>query len=269
MRFRQLDACRAQREWDRYEGTAQRQHFQELRVRFLERHRSPEGWAVDVGSGPGRFLPYLGGRTSRRVALDLSVEMLRHAVRDVRVTFDPVRGDGERPPLARASFTQVAVLGNAIGFAGPRAEDLLRQSRELVAPGGRLTIEVVAGPGEHSRYLARLPPRALARLLRAPVRALLPRIQREGFEPEPARRADGGDFRRFEPGELSRCLEVLGVHVAEVLAVAPLLGARPAQLEPVAEDSVAWAHLLELEEQIGREAARLRSAAAVLVSGSV
>ncbi len=195
--------------------------------------------------------------------------MLRLAGREVRVPFDAVRGDGEHPPFARGAFREVVLLGNALGFAGRGAPAFLARARDLLAPGGRLILEVVAGPGEHALYLARLPTSTLARLLRAPVRALRPRIEGEGYAAEPIRRADPGPFYRFGSQELTQSLVDLGVRIEEMLAVAPLLGALPDRLETVGRDPVAWSHLLELEELAGRETPRIGAAAAVLVSGSV
>jgi SAM-dependent methyltransferase len=267
-RFRSLDPYRVQREWDRYEGTAQRRLFRELRTRFLDRHARDGGWVLDLGSGPGRFLPHIGGPSSRRVAVDLSVEMLRRVERSRRAHPDLVRGDGTRPPFRPAAFGEVVVLGNAIGFAGSQADLLWRSAADLVTPSGTLVLEVVAGAGERSRYLARLPASSLARLLRAPARALLPRIDAEGFVEEPTRRTDPGDFRRYDPFELSQALAGLGWGVREVLAVAPALGADPDRLEHVARDPQSWERLLRLEELLGARRERITRSPAVLLAAS-
>jgi SAM-dependent methyltransferase len=265
-RFKELDSYRVDREWDRYEGTAQRDLFRELRARFLRRHSATGPWVLDVGSGPGRFLPELGSPVAHRVALDLSAETLRRA--EARGPTGPhlVRGDGTSPPFARAAFAVVAVLGNALGFAGPESDRFLEAVESLVAPGGYLLLEIVAGPGESSRYLGRLPPRALARLLRSPVRALVQRAAREGYAPEPRRRPASAAFRRFDPSGLTDDFRARGWEAREVVAVAPALGASPGSLEPARSDPKAWSHLLELEEAVGREPERWNSAAAVLLS---
>ena len=106
-RFREADAYRARREWLRYEGTGQRDLYRELRERFLARHAADTGWTLDVGSGPGRFLPSVGGTRTRKVAIDLSLEMLRlvprtwNLAKAVGTAPERVRGDAIRPPLAR------------------------------------------------------------------------------------------------------------------------------------------------------------------------
>jgi SAM-dependent methyltransferase len=265
-RFETLDPYRADREWRRYEGTAQRELFRDLRIRFLRRHAAPGRWAVDVGSGPGRFLPSVGPDGSQRIALDLSTEMLLRVEPTTPPSAHLVRGDGIQPPLARDSFANVAVLGNSIGFAGRDSERFLSAAEELVAPGGNLLLEVVAGPGERARYLQRLPPSAVTRLLRSPVAAVYRRAVREGFALEPARRSEPGDFRRFEPGELGARLENRGWKAVEIVAVAPVLGASPLALEAVRSDAKAWSHLIELEELVGRQPERWRAAAAVLLA---
>ncbi len=265
-RFRDLDDYRVEREWRRYEGTAQRRLFRELRSRFLARHRVPRGWSLDLGSGPGRFLRHLGGEADRRVALDLSLGMLSRIPPDGPDGAEAVRGDGLRPPFAPRSFAEVVALGNVIGFAASRAEELLTGVLSLAAPGGIAIVEIVAGPGERSRYLGRLPPTALARLLRAPVPALLPRVDREGFAREPVRRREPGTFRRVDPARLRATASASGAVVLETMAVAPALGADPARLEAVALDPAAWAHLLDLEEAFGHRTERQLEAAALLVA---
>ncbi|MCI4373772.1 MAG: class I SAM-dependent methyltransferase [Thermoplasmata archaeon] len=267
-RFQNLDPYRVEREWRRYEGTAQRDLFRDLRVRFLRRHPTAGRWVVDVGSGPGRFLPYLGSPDAQRIALDLSVEMLRRTDFQGGISAHLVRGDGISPPLARSAFAAVAVIGNALGFAGPDAERFLESAESLVRPGGLLLLEVVAGAGERSRYLSRLAPRTLARLLRSPIRAVQLRADREGFLPEPARRPESGEFRRFDPAGLAAQFRLRGWQVREVVAVAPALGASPAAIEEARTDPKAWTHLLELEELIGHSPERWRSAAAVLLAFS-
>jgi SAM-dependent methyltransferase len=269
-RFRDVDPYRVEREWARYEGTGQRDLWRGLRDRFLGRHSVDARWVLDLGSGPGRFTARLGTANSRRAALDLSLGMLR-SLRE-HWTIGPgaaeqpecVRGDGLAPPFPDGAFGEVAVLGNTLGFAGAAAERLEATAAALVAPGGVLVLEVAPGPGERSRYLARLPPSSLARLLRAPVAALGPRIEREGFATVPFRRAQEGEFRRIPPDELHRRFEERGWEIEETLAVAPVLGTMTLRIDPVRDDPKAWDHLIALEEQFGRRTERWNNAAAVL-----
>jgi Methyltransferase domain len=265
-RFRSLDAYRVRREWERYEGTAQRDLFRTLRARFLARHPGPGGWALDLGSGPLRFTAALGLKDARRVALDLSAAMLRFRGPSIVPSTDRVRGDAARPPFAKRSATTVAVIGNTLGFAGDSADAVLDQAIGLTAPGGVLLLEIAPGPGERSRYLARLPTSSVARLLRSPVGAVLPRLTREGFEIERVRRAEPGEFRRFAVPEIVRRLAQERWRIREVLVVAPSLGPDATALEAVARDAKAWSHLLELEEEVGRNPARWPAAAAILAA---
>ena len=269
-RFRTLDRYRVDREWVRYEGTPQRDLFRELRERFLSRHRVPGGWAVDVGAGPGRFSASLGDRPSGRVLMDVSREMLLSARRTLsgqRVSGELVLADARSPPLRAGRFTTVAALGNPVGFAEEDAGVVLTQILSLVAEGGMLLLEVVCGPGERSRYLARLPPGALRRLLAAPVNLVVARAEREGFRREVARAGSSG-FRRFPPKELIDRLVQAGFEVRETLAVAPAVGSDPERVAAVRPDPLAWLHLLEAEEKMGRSPARHASAAALLVAAS-
>ena len=271
-RFRALDRYRVDREWRRYEGTAQRRLWRELRERFLERHVTTASWALDLGSGPGRFTPWAGGPDARPIALDLSREMLRAVPTYWRARRLPgplperVRADATHPPFLRAAFGEVLALGNAIGFAEGSSDRLLDEAMGLVRPGGTLLLELAPGPGERSRYLTRLPVPSVGHLVRAPVTALLPRIEREGFAPEPPRRSEGSAFRRVSAADLKLRLERTGWAVTEVVAVAPALGSNAPRIRACAEDPKAWGHLLQLEETLGRRSERWGRAAAVLLA---
>ncbi|MCI4336180.1 MAG: class I SAM-dependent methyltransferase [Thermoplasmata archaeon] len=271
-RFLELDPYRVNREVNRYEGTPQRDLFRELRVRFLERHSALSGWVVDLGSGPGRFARSIGNPGARRVLLDLSQEMLLEARR--RFARDPqeesrchlIRGDAAHPPFRPGSFQEVVLFGNVVGFSESTAIAVLEGSLELLAPNGLILLETVAGPGERSRYLTRLPTGAVRRLLQAPINLVRPRLEREGFRPEGDAVKRSG-FRRFPPHEVVVLLRAHGVEPIEVMAVAPSLGGDPERVAAVRLEPRSWRHLLELEEMVGRSEARHARAAALLVAG--
>jgi SAM-dependent methyltransferase len=273
-RFRSLDSYRVDREWKRYEGTAQRDLFRQLRVRFLHRHPPlASGPILEVGPGPGRFTRSLAPPAQARVLLDLSVEAL-HQVRrrvlrsgsstDGEVSL--VRGSGRAPPFRGSDFAGVYLLGNLVGFAGLAAEELLTRSADLVAPGGLLLVELSPGEGEASVYLHRLPSTALARLLSAPVAAVLPRVNREGFAPLPPRRPKAGEFARLSVPQVEEVLLPWGFEREAALSVAPALGSDPARCEAIRTSIEAWTHLLDLEEALGGAAERWRPASAVLLA---
>ncbi len=270
-RFAELSPYRAEREWTRYEGTAQRDLFRELRERFLERNRRACAWTLDGGAGPGRFTALLGGSGARRVALDLSVEMLRLA-RSGRAGAPGaegapfvVRGDLGAAPFAFGSFGQVALLGNVLGFAGPAGERLLSEAERLLTVDGLLLLEIAPGPGVRSAYLERLPASAVGRLFEAPPRAVVPRILREGFVREPRRHRERG-FKRWSVPEIVGRYGAPLWAVQEILAVAPALGADPARIGAVASRRRAWARLLETEEAVGHQRGCWEESAAVLVA---
>jgi SAM-dependent methyltransferase len=267
-RFLTLDTYRVKREWKRYEGTPQRDLFRELRLRFLARHAPADGWAIDVGCGPGRFLPRLGGRGVRRAGFDLSSEMLRSArtrLRGIDPTPSLFRADARRPPVRPGAAQLVAVLGNTVGFAGADSMRVVEECAAMVAPGGRLLLETAPGNGERSRYLARLPPGAVRRLLSAPLNLVRGRIEREGFVAEGRAKASAG-FRRVSATELTRTLTRAGFTIREIVAVAPSLGPDAVRIQAVRPEPAAWNRLLEVEEVVGRSPARCATAAALLVA---
>ncbi len=273
-RFRSLDSYRVEREWRRYEGNALRDLFRDLRVRFLLRHPpSCAGPVLEIGPGPGRFSPYLGDAGHPRVLLDLSSLALRAARRHLRGRAPPaagrsefLRGDALHPPVRSGSCAEVTLLGNTVGFGGSEALPLLHRVADLVAPGGTLLVETVAGAGGVSRYLSRFPGGALRRLLAAPPRAVLPRIEGEGFADRPLEGPADATFRRMGAREVADLLGPLGFQLEEVVAVAPTLGADPGQVEAVRPDPKAWAHLLEIEERLGVRIDRQERAAALLLA---
>lgn len=268
-RFLATDRYRAEREWNRYEGTPQRDLFRELRERFLRRHPGDGRWALDLGAGPGRFTPALGGPDARRVAVDLSREMLRFLpsgpVRVGRESVDRLIADALHAPFSPDRFGTVALMGNAVGFAGGDATRVLESAERLVSPGGTLIVEIAPGPGERARYLARLPPTAVGRLFEAPPRAILPRIVREGFVREPRRHRERG-FQRLAATELLDRWRAPHWELRECAAIAPALGPDPDRIARIRPVPKAWAHLLEVEETLGREPARWPEAAAVLLA---
>lgn len=270
-RFQQLDEYRVEREWLRLEGTPQRRLFREIRERFLARHHVDGGWVAELGSGPGRFSRWVGGEASRRLLVDLSLEMLRETRRtsqgwDVSGSVRTARADARRTPFKRGQFHEVVLLGNVVGFAGSRGEELLREALDLLEPGGTAVVEIAPSTGERSAYLHRLPPGAVARLLRAPRPLVARRVLGEPFLPNtPAKRTSAG-FRRWSVDQFRTLAEECGAETIDTLAVAPALGLEPLRLSEVEKDPVAWQRLVALEEELGRDATRWRRAAAVLVA---
>jgi SAM-dependent methyltransferase len=263
-----------EREWLRYEGTAQRDLFRVLRTRFLHRHRPQvPGPILEVGPGPGRFSRHLALEGHALVLLELSHEAIALARTHVleEKPLDPtspvefIRGDAVSPPFRAGAFAAVTLLGNVVGFAAEDGQRLLERACALVATGGSLLIEIAPGAGERSRYVHRLPPGAFARTLQSPERWVADRVLREGFDPQ-GERHKTPRFRRFSADSVTTRLERQGFSVVERLAVAPASGLEPGHLEAAKEDPVAWARLLALEETLGRLPERQGGAASVLLA---
>ncbi|MCI4323126.1 MAG: class I SAM-dependent methyltransferase [Thermoplasmata archaeon] len=276
-RYVAADEYRVEREWRRYEGTAQRDLFRELRGRFLRRHPpAVPGAVLEVGSGPGRFSPLIGDRDHPRVLFDLSDRMLHRAAETLdgaepgerSVPTEFVRGDATRLPFRDDRFSGVVALGNVVGFGGERASTILQELVRCASPdGGIVVLEFAVGAGERAEYLHRLPPGAVRRLLRSPVRALHPRVHLQPFRPfAPVEKANPSEFQRWSLAQIESRLADHRLEVIERLAVAPCLGADPERAAGVQQDPVAWSHLLELEEAVGREPERLRRASALLIA---
>ncbi|MHB1434637.1 MAG: class I SAM-dependent methyltransferase [Thermoplasmata archaeon] len=266
-RFLGLDAYRAQREWLRYEGTAQRDLFRELRMRFLVRNHPGVGRSLDVGCGPGRFLAPGELPPSRWVGIDLSWEMLRQAatIRRPSPTADRLRADALNPPFRAGAFSWVQLFGNVLGFSGAAGPELLDVTLPLVGPEGRLLVEIAPGPGEASRYLLRLPPTVVRRMLEGKGHGFSSSIEREGFRPARSEAEPGPGFRRWSAPELLRYLREHRFDPLEVMAIAPLLGSDPVRIEAVATSPAAWESLLRWEEWSGRDPDRWPAAAAVVL----
>jgi hypothetical protein len=179
---------------------------------------------------------------------------------------ESVVGDAVHPPLADGAFGVVAALGNLLGFAEDRSDDLFESLLWLVAPGGTVLLEIAPGPGERSRYLRRLPASSVGRLLRAPSGAIQRRILGEGFLPEPPRKSRPGEFTRIAARELERKLAARGFQVTESIAVAPALGSDAERIAAVARDPKAWAHVVVVAVALGRAPERQIEAASVLVA---
>lgn len=100
------------------------------------------GPTLDVGCGPGRLAARLAERGERVLGLDVvheAVEQTRaRGVPAVHASvFDPVPGEG--------LWTTALLADGNIGIGGDPAA-LVRRLRDVVAPGGRIVVEL-AGPG--------------------------------------------------------------------------------------------------------------------------
>ncbi len=224
---------------------------------------------MDLGSGPGRFAPFVGAPTARVVLVDLSQEALKRARNGLRGPpldrFAPVRADALHLPFRSGLFAEVVVLGNLLGTAGPSLGKIVSEVERVLMPRARLVMEIVPGAGERSAYLSRLPPGAVRRTLNAPRGWLTARILREGFRSARASVPARDRFRRISVEEI-RGLLGIGWTAREIVAVAPALGFEPERLEALRSDATAWQRLLALEEGLGRAPERWPKAAALLAA---
>ncbi|MDH6218613.1 class I SAM-dependent methyltransferase [Streptomyces pseudovenezuelae] len=107
----------------------------------LEVLRRCEGAVLDVGCGPGRLVAALGVRGRRVLGIDVSEAAVARTVALGgqalhRSVFEPLPGEGR--------WGTVLLIDGNIGIGGdPRA--LLDRTAQLLAPGGLLIAETVAG----------------------------------------------------------------------------------------------------------------------------
>jgi SAM-dependent methyltransferase len=159
---------------------------------FLEQLGLRTGMRVlDLGCGPGFLSAGLGGRTGRLVGVDIDAKSLRQArdaYRRAGYRGGVVRASGFALPFRAASF-DVVVLRFVLQHV-KRPEDLLAETRRVLAPGGILWC-VDTDDGGFALHPA---PRGLDRLLaaaaecqaeaggnRAVGRAMLGLARRAGF----------------------------------------------------------------------------------------
>lgn len=93
---------------------------------------------LDYGCGGGQWSRWLSDLGARPVALDLSLNQLRHAVGLMARTgsrFAVVNADAERTPFRDASFDLVMSDHGAMTFADPQLT--VAEVGRLVRPGGR------------------------------------------------------------------------------------------------------------------------------------
>ena len=116
---------------------------------LLDRARGP---VLDVGCGPGRHVHALARRGELAVGLDISPEAVRLARRRGALVlegsvFDRVPGAG--------TWATVLLLDGNVGIGGA-PEALLRRVAQLLAPAGRVLVELYPPGTPAGRFRARL-----------------------------------------------------------------------------------------------------------------
>ncbi|MFI0964192.1 class I SAM-dependent methyltransferase [Streptomyces sp. NPDC021080] len=111
-----------------------------------------EGAVLDVGCGPGRLVAELAARGRPALGIDVSEAAVAHTARLGgqalhRSVFEPLPGEGR--------WGTVLLVDGNIGIGGDPAA-LLRRTAELLAPGGLLIAETVAGADVDERVDVRI-----------------------------------------------------------------------------------------------------------------
>ncbi|GAC1479854.1 MAG: class I SAM-dependent methyltransferase [Candidatus Dormibacteria bacterium] len=116
----------------------------------------PPARILDLACGQGRHGIELGRRGYEVTGVDLSAYLLDVAAaraRTARVTLRLVHGD-MREPLRGARFDLALSLFTSFGYFDDEFENLrvLRSAASMLAPGGRLLLEVLNGQREREQF---------------------------------------------------------------------------------------------------------------------
>lgn len=103
------------------------------------------GFVVDLGCGPGRDCRALARNGIQVAGMDLSVEMLRQAVRGHVAV---VRGDLRRPPLRDASADGIWSAASLLHVPSEDLTSTLFAWRRVLRPGGQLGLSTSIGGDE-------------------------------------------------------------------------------------------------------------------------
>ncbi len=271
-RFLAADRYRARREWDRYEGTPQRELLRRSRERFLQvnlRHahrKFPR--MLELGPGPGRFSPILARFTDRLLRIDVSRAMLkearRHAPRgspraDDRIA--DILGDAGQLPLPSRSVPCVVALGNLLGFAGDRGPDVLDEISRTLTPRGMLVLETMNPPAQVPRFVHRMSVTEWRRTVHEAVGYRLITLLREGWEraPQTLPRPTPSTFSFISPEEVVDWLDDLGFEIGDQMVTAPLLGGEPSLVAEISRGRTEiLEEILRWEDYAGRRPEFLR-----------
>lgn len=250
------------REWRRYSGDAWRVLVRELRDRFLARHLPKgNGWVLELGPGPGRFTPTVLASGARVAAVDLSLPMLRALARraPIRVRsgrLRRVRAAGEHLPFRDGAFRAAVVYGNLLGFAAEDGPRLLSELARVLAPGGKLILDVSSPIAATTEFLSLgAQRRFLLRILREPDYYLISWVassKRRAHQPYAPGRMAFWEFDFYTVPAAEAALGTAGFRPVDRMAIAPI-GAFRDRLTTIARrDAKAWKNLVALEEEVGR-----------------
>ncbi len=91
---------------------------------------------LDLGCGAGKFALYAGRDGARATGLDVAPFFLPRALRQVEL----VLGDLRRLPFRKGSFPRAYTLDVLEHLDEPGVNDVLREARRVIGPGGRLFV---------------------------------------------------------------------------------------------------------------------------------
>ena len=113
-----------------------------LAAALLDGDPASRGPVLDLACGAGRHLEELVARGFRSVGLDLSPELLEHALETLPAV-PLVRGDMRRIPLAEGSMGAVTSFFTSFGYFDDPEDDerVLAEVARVLAPGGLFLLD--------------------------------------------------------------------------------------------------------------------------------
>ncbi|MFZ5821718.1 MAG: methyltransferase domain-containing protein [Chloroflexota bacterium] len=117
----------------------------------FQRFVMPGSRVLDAGCGLGRDTDYLRKHGyPQSIGLDMSFGMLNMGARSANFQFPAVQADFRALPLAAQSFDGVWAVASIIHIPRGNVENVLKEFKRILKPGGFVYLSVIKGSGEEA-----------------------------------------------------------------------------------------------------------------------